>query len=88
MKMVVERPETRLSALCKMVWVIIPLSMTTTMPRAIPIISATPSKSRAPSIKVLVNASSPIRVITPTIIAAARKTPEISAIHQPRTATP
>ena len=46
----VDNPLTSPSALCKMVWVIMPLSMMTTIPRAMPIISATPSKSRAPLI--------------------------------------
>ena len=84
----VDNPLTSPSALCKMVWVIMPLSMMTTIPRAMPIISATPSKSRAPLIKVEVSSSSLMRAISPTIMALARNTAEISAIHQPSTATP
>ena len=88
MNTTVERPVTMPSALFKMVWVIMPLSITTTIPRAIPMMRATPSRSRAPSMKLEVSSSSLMREMRPTIMAAARKTPEICAIHQPSTATP
>ena len=45
-----------------MVSVILPASMTTTMPRATPMISATPSRSRAPLTKVSMKVSSSSRV--------------------------
>ena len=43
------RSPTACSAQCSTVSVIWPLFMTTVMPRAMPMISATPSRSRAPS---------------------------------------
>ena len=61
-----------------MIW---PLFMITVMPRAMPMISATPRRSRAPSTKLVVSAPSPIRPISPMMIANSRKEAVISGNH-------
>src|SRR4029450_9739544 len=47
-------PPNAFSIQCRMVSVILPLFMITVIPRAIPMISATPRRSRAPSTKLVV----------------------------------
>ena len=59
------RPPTACSAALSTVSVISPLFMITVMPRAMPMISATPSRSRAPSTNVVVKSASPIRADDP-----------------------
>ena len=63
MKPIAGRPLTAPSAQNRMVSVILPASITTTMPRAMPMTSATPRRSRAPSTKVFVKSSSLMRAI-------------------------
>ena len=69
------------SAQCSTVSVIWPLFMTTVMPRAIPMISATPSRSRAPSTKVEVSSPSPMRPTSPMRMANSRNDAVISGNH-------
>ena len=61
-----------------MIW---PLFMITVMPRAMPMMSATPSRSRAPSTNVLVSSASRIRPISPMMIANSRNDAVISGNH-------
>ena len=56
--------------------------MITVTPRAMPMIKATPSRSRAPSTNVLVNRPSDIRAKNPMRIANARNDAVISGNHQ------
>ena len=58
--------------------------MTTVIPRAIPMMSATPSRSRAPSTKVEVKLDSDIRPTTPIRIAKSRNEAVISGNHHHR----
>jgi hypothetical protein len=55
--------------------------MITVIPRAMPMMSATPSRSRAPSTNVVVSSLSPIRAISPMTIVKARKDAVISGNH-------
>ena len=77
-----------------MVSVILPASMITTMPRATPMISATPSRSRAPLTKVSTKVCSSIFVEASNFatkkvtIAMPRNSADIWPIHQPRAITP
>ena len=59
------RPSTACSAQCSTVSVTPPLFMITVMPRAMPMISATPSRSRAPSTNASVSSISLSRPISP-----------------------
>ena len=82
------KPPNDCSAECRIVSAISPCSMMTTMPRASPMISATPKRSRAPSTKLPVRPFSPKRAMIPVRIAAPRNRPHICAIHQSCEATP
>jgi len=88
MKAMAGRSLTAPSAQNRIVSVILPASITTTMPRAMPMMRATPSRPRAPSTKVLTESSSPRRPIRPTRMEENRNRPLISAIHQPPAETP
>ena len=69
------------SAQCNTVSVICPLFMITVMPRAMPMISATPSRSRAPSTKVLVSTPSFMPPTIPIRMANSRNDAVISGNH-------
>jgi hypothetical protein len=94
MKSTFPSPASDPARACRIVSVILPASMTTTMPRATPMISATPSRSRAPLTKVSTNVCSSMRVpgsnlaITKVTIAMPRKSADISPIHHPWLITP
>ena len=60
---------------------ILPLFMITVIPRAMPMISATPSRSRAPSMKLPVSSPSDNRPISPMMIENSRKEAVISGNH-------
>ena len=87
-------PPSAASRACRMVSVILPASMTTTMPRATPMISATPSRSRAPLTKVSTKVCSSIFVEASNFatkkvtIAMPRNSADIWPIHQPSAITP
>ena len=78
----------------RMVSVILPASIITTMPRATPMISATPSRSRAPFTKVSTKVRSSIFVepsnfaTKKVTIAMPRNSADICPIHQPLAITP
>src|SRR3954468_7793697 len=72
---------TACSAALSTVSVIRPLFMITVMPRAMPMMSATPSRSRAPSTNVSVNSPSPMRAIRAMMIEKIRNDPVISGNH-------
>ena len=72
---------TACSAQCRTVSVICPLFMTTVMPRAMPMISATPSRSRAPSTNAFVSSSSRIRPMTPMMMLNRMNDAVISGNH-------
>ena len=78
------RPATACSAAFRTVSVMSPLFMTTVMPRAMPMIRATPSRSRAPSTKVAVSSPSGIRATTPMRMANSRNEAVISGNHHHR----
>ena len=61
-----------------MIW---PLFITTVMPRAMPMISATPRRSLAPSTKVVVSSPSFIFPTTPMMMAKNRNDAVISGNH-------
>ena len=82
------RSATACSAALRTVSVIRPLVMITVIPRAIPMISATPSRSRAPSTNVDVNGPSPIRATAPMRIAKNRNEAVISGNHHHRVGSP
>ncbi len=65
-----------------------PLFMMTVIPRAIPMMSATPSRSRAPSTNVDVKPASGIRPTTPMRIAKNRNEAVISGNHHHRVGSP
>ena len=65
-----------------------PLFMTTVMPRAMPMISATPSRSRAPSTNESVSCPSLIRPMRPIRIANSRNDAVISGNHHHRVGSP
>ena len=76
------------SAQLSTVSVISPLVMITVMPRAMPMISATPSRSRAPSTNVSVKPVSPIRATTPMRIEKSRNDAVISGNHHHSVGSP
>ena len=88
MKATPPMPETSCSAQCSTVSMISPLFMTTDTPRARPTTSATPSRSRAPSMNPLVNSCSPIRPTMPMRMAKNRNSAVNSGNHQPRVGDP
>lgn len=94
MNTISDRPVTMPSADFRIVSVILPASMTTTTPRATPMISATPSRSRAPSTKVSTNVCSSMREASSnrptsqTTMAMSRNRADISPIHHSRKTTP
>ena len=69
------------SAQCNTVSVICPLFMITVMPRAMPMIKATPRRSRAPSTNVLVSSPSRIPPMSPMMIPKSRNDAVISGNH-------
>ena len=73
---------TRPSAQLSTVSVIFPLFMITVMPRAMPMMSATPSRSRAPSTNEPVRSDSESPPAMPTSMAKRRKEAVISGNHQ------
>ena len=76
------------SAQCSTVSVIWPLFMTTVMPRAMPMISATPRRSSAPSTNVVVSSPSFIPPMTPMMMAKSRNDAVISGNHHHSVGTP
>ncbi len=81
MKTTPPRSATATSAQLRTVSVMSPLFMITVMPRAIPMINATPSRSRAPSTKVEVISPSPILPTIPMRIVKSRNDAVISGNH-------
>ena len=77
-----------LSTQCRTVSVIWPLFMITVIPRAIPMISATPSRSPAPATNVEVSSPSPSRAISPMMIENRRNEAVISGNHHQRVGIP
>ena len=75
------RPSTACSAQCSTVSVMPPLVMTTVMPRAMPMMSATPSRSRAPSTNASVSSASLIRPISPMMTENRMNSAVISGNH-------
>ena len=67
---------------------ICPLFMITVMPRAMPMMSATPSRSRAPSTKVEVSSPSFIRPTMPMRMAKSRNDAVISGNHHHSVGSP
>ena len=82
------RSLTACSAQLSTVSVIWPLVMITVIPRAMPMIRATPSRSRAPSTKVDVKPVSDIRPASPMRIANSRNDAVISGNHHHSVGTP
>ena len=68
-----------------MIW---PLFMITVMPRAMPMMSATPSRSRAPATNVVVRLASLIRATTPMMIENSRNDAVISGNHHHHVGSP
>ena len=79
---------TACSAQCRTVSVIWPLFMITVMPRAIPMMSATPRRSRAPSTNAVVSTPSLSRPITPMTMLNRMKDAVISGNHHHRVGSP
>ena len=75
------RPSTACSAQCSTVSVIPPLFMTTVIPRAMPMISATPRRSRAPSTNESVRSVSLSRPISPMMTENRMNSAVISGNH-------
>ena len=88
MKATPPRPPTACSAALSTVSVISPLFMMTVMPRAMPMMSATPRRSRAPSTNVDVKLVSDIRLTSPMRIANSRNDAVISGNHHHRVGRP
>ena len=94
MKSTLPKPASVPASAFRIVSVILPASMITTMPRATPMISATPSRSRAPFTKVSTKVCSSIFVsgsafaTKKVTIAIPRNKADICPIHQPRAITP
>ena len=76
------------SAQWSTVSVICPFCITTVMPRAMPMIRATPRRSRAPSTKVVVSSPSFILPTTPMMMAKNRNDAVISGNHHHRVGSP
>ena len=77
-----------ISAQCRTVSVIWPLFMITVIPRAIPMINATPNRSRAPSTNVSVNSPSGILATKPIRIENRMNEAVISGNHHHRVGSP
>ena len=75
------RPSTACSAQCRTVSVTPPLFMITVMPRAMPMIRATPSRSRAPFTNASVSSISLSRPISPMMTDIRMKSAVISGNH-------
>ena len=88
MKATPPSPPIACSAALSTVSVIRPLFMMTVMPRAIPMMSATPSRSRVPSTNVDVKSVSDIRATTPMRIANSRNDAVISGNHHHSVGSP
>ncbi len=82
MKATPPRPDTACSAALRIVSVIWPLVMITVTPRAMPMISATPSRSRAPLTKPSTKFVSELRAANPMRIENSRNDAVISGNHQ------
>ena len=81
-------PSTACSAQCRTVSVTPPLFMITVMPRAMPMIRATPSRSRAPATNASVSSSSLSRPISPMMTDIKMKRAVISGNHHHSVGSP